>query len=163
MSDQYICPEDFKHPCLRIAGPKCALVREDELDEGVWFLDYPNGDFEEIGDTVRVTIASVEMKAMDWIVHPPVVTFDKDSSVYKAIQLRSDRQDEKCQWGPEYMVWLNDDRQRAMLYLGNKSSRNLMSSLRVGGKYVLLPQQRTHDSFTWYVPKVVDAEVFDQS
>lgn len=152
-----------KHPCLRIAGPKCALVRENELDEGVWFLDYPNGDFEEVGDIVRMEIASVEMKAMDWIVHPPVVTLDKNSAVYKAIQLRSDKQDEKCQWGPEYMVWLNNDRQRAMLYLGNKSSRYLMSSLRVGGKYVLLPQKRTHGLFTWYVPKVVDAEVFDQS
>lgn len=149
-----------KHPCLRIAGPKCALVREDELDEGTWFLDYPNGDFEDIGGSVRVTIASVETKGMDWVVRPPVVTFDKDSPVYKAIQSRSDKQDEKCQWGPEYTLRING-RQTAILYLGNKSSRSLMSSLRVGGKYVLLPQKRTHGAFTWYIPQVVDAATFD--
>ena len=111
---------------------------------------------------MRTTPQVDSLTRMDWIVHPPVVTFDKESPVYKAIQYRSDRRDEKCQWGPEYLLWINDDRQRAILYLGNKSSRSLMSSLRIGGKYVLLPQKRTHGEYTWYVPQVVDAADFDQ-
>jgi hypothetical protein len=148
------------HPQLRIAGPNCHLVRSKDIDEGVWFLDYPNGDFEDFAGGIRVVIDSFQMKAMDWIVNPPVVSTDKDSPCYKAIQLRSERDGEKCHWGPEYYLRINW-KTPALLYLGNKSSRNLMSSIRIGGEYILLPQKRVHGKFIWYVPNVIDIEALD--
>lgn len=148
------------HPQLRIAGPNCSLVRDGEIPEGTWFLDYPEGTFEEITGGVRVIVDGFQMKAMDWIVNPPVVSMDKNSPTYKAIQIRSNNEGENCQWGPEYLLRINSQAP-ALLYLGNKSSRNLMSSIRVGGEYILLPQRRVHGKFIWYVPNVVDAQVFD--
>lgn len=148
-------------PNLRIAGPNCNLVSSGDLYEGTWFLEYPDGTFEEITGGVRVVVDGFDMVARDWIVKPPVVSKNKESSVFKAIKLRADRPDEKCQWGPEYYVRING-KQPALLYLGNKSSRNLMSTIRVGGEYVLLPQKRVHGRFTWYVPNVVDAATIDE-
>jgi hypothetical protein len=152
---------DKDYPQLRIAGPRCGLVREHELDEGSWFLDYPGGDFEELPDTLHVTIVQYRMKAQDWIVRPPVVSIDENSPVYKAIKIRSNRDDKKCLWGPEYSIKLNSGRP-ALLYLGNKSSRILMSTIRVGGEYVLVPQKRVDGQFTWYVPNVISYEAFNK-
>ncbi len=149
-----------KHPQLRIAGPNCSLVRNDEIDEGTWFLNYPDNMFEELLGGVRVVIDGYQMKAVDWIVSPPVISTDKDSPCYKAIQARAGQEGTKCQWGPEYCLRI-DNKTPALLYLGNKSSRNLMSSIRVGGEYILLPQKRTHNNFVWYVPNIVDAEAFE--
>lgn len=149
-----------EHPQLRIAGPNCGLVRDREVAVGSWFLSYPGGDFEEITGGVRVIVDGYQMKAVDWIVNPPVISTDKDSPCYKAIQLRSTKDGENCLWGPEYMVRI-DGKTPALLYLGNKSSRNLMSSIRAGGEYILLPQKRVHGQFVWYVPNVIDAETFD--
>ena len=149
-----------EHPQLRIAGRNCGLVKNGDIGEGTWFLDYPGGDFEDITGGVRVMVDGFQMKAVDWIVNPPVVSYDKDSPCYKAIQLRSTKEDENCLWGPEYLVRING-KTPALLYLGNKSSRNLMSSIRVNGEYILLPQQRVHGKFIWYVPNVIDAETFD--
>ncbi len=150
------------YPQLRIAGPNCNLVRDKEIDEGTWFLSYLNGDFEELTGGVRVTIDGYQMKAMDWIVNPPVVNTDKDSPCYRAIQARSRHAGEKCLWGPEYCLRINN-KTPALLYLGNKSSRNLTSSIRVGGEYILLPQRRVHGEFVWYVPNVVVAGDFDNA
>ncbi len=152
---------DVSLPQLRIAGPKCSLVRTNEIREGTWFLSYPGGDFENFPDGIRITIDAFQMKAIDWIVRPPVVSTDKNSPCYKAIQLRSDKDNGgQCLWGPEYQVRIQG-LTRALLYLGNKSSRNLMSSIRIGGKYMLFPQKRTHGEFTWYVPNLVDVSQFD--
>lgn len=148
-------------PHLRIAGPNCSLVRDNEIASGTWFLSYLDGTFEEITGGVRVVIDSYDMVARDWIVNPPIVSKNKDSQVFKAIQIRSDRQNEKCQWGPEYSLRINRQ-QPAILYFGNKSSRNLMSTIRVGGEYILLPQKRVHGKFIWYVPNVIDAREFDR-
>jgi len=156
---------DEEHPQLRIAGPNCNLVREKEIPEGNWFLDFPDNSFEELIDGIRVVIDGFRMKAMDWIVKPPVVSLDKNSPCYKAIQVRSDRdneKNEKCLWGPEYCLRINGQRP-ALLYLGNKSSRNLMSSIRTGGEYVLLSQRRVHGAFIWYVPNAVSTEAFDRA
>ena len=153
---------DKAHPQLRIAGPKCNLVLDREIDEGTWFLSYPTGEFEDLTGSVRVVVDGFQMKAMDWIVNPPVVSIDKDSPCYKAIQVRSSNDGEKCHWGPEYCLRI-DHKKPALLYLGNKSSRNLMSSIRVGGNYILLPQKRVHGDFIWYVPNVVDTETFDNA
>lgn len=138
-------------PSLRIAGPKCALVRDKELKEGTWFLDYPDGTFKDLEDELKVIIEAFKMKAVDWIVKPPVISFNKNSPCYKAIQARS-RDDDRCQWGPEYVLELENE--KATLYLGNKSSRDLMSSIRVGGEYTLVPYRRQHDHYVWYVPRI---------
>lgn len=152
---------DKSLPQLRIAGPKCSLVRENELEEGVWFLSYPGGDFEDLGDGgINVIIKQFQMKSMDWIVSPPVVSTDSSSPCYKAIQFRSSNQTEKCLWGPEYLLEIEGE-SPALLYLGNKSSRSLMSTIRVGGEYILLPQKRIHGEFTWYVPNVVDTATLE--
>lgn len=148
---------DKELPQLRIAGPKCNLVRENEIVEGQWFLSYLGGEFEDFEDTsLHVTVQAFQMKAVDWIVSPPVVSTDPSSPCYKAIVKRSDNNNEKCLWGPEYLLMIENE-VLALLYLGNKSSRSLMSTIRVGGDYILSPQKRTHDDFTWYVPNVVDA------
>lgn len=153
---------DAEHPGLRIAGPNCNLVREGEISEGNWFLDFPDNTFEELIDGIKVIIDGFRMKAMDWIVKPPVVSLDKHSPCYKAIQVRSGKDNEKCLWGPEYCLRI-DGQRPALLYLGNKSSRNLMSSIRTGGEYVLLSQRRVHGKFIWYVPNAVSIEAFDRA
>ena len=144
-------------PQLRIAGPKCHLVKSQDLEEGSWFLDYPNGDFEPLENPLNMKVHGARYKAVDWIVCPPVVTMDPDSPCYKAIKLRSNRDSEKCLWGTEYAILINPGIE-ALLYLGNKSSRPLISSIRVGGEYVLIPQKRIHDDFIWYIPNIIDVE-----
>lgn len=154
---------DKELPQLRIAGPKCSLVRENELNEGQWFLSYLGGEFDDFDtDSLRVTIEAFQMKTVDWIVSPPVVSTDQSSPCYKATVKRSDNKNEQCLWGPEYLLTIEDD-VSALLYLGNKSSRFLMSTIRVGGIYILSPQKRTHGKFTWYVPNVVDAMAVESS
>ena len=153
-------------PQLRIAGPKCWLVRDTkQVKEGTWFVQYVNGDVQTFESALKVTIEAVQMKAVDWIVTPCVVSTDKESSIYKAIQYRSDNvpnNQSKCMWGPEYALTINGHLP-ALLYLGNKSSRSLMSTIRVGGDYVLVPQKRIHDNFIWYTPNVIDASIFDET
>lgn len=152
---------DKNLPQLRIAGPKCSLVRENEINEGKWFLSYLGGEFDDFYDNnLHVTVEAFRMKAVDWIVSPPVVSTDPSSPCYKATVKRSDKKDEQCLWGPEYLLTIEDE-VSALLYLGNKSSRSLMSTIRVGGTYILSPQKRTHGEFTWYVPNVSPLEVPD--
>ena len=152
---------DKELPQLRIAGPKCSLVRDKEIKEGKWFLSYFGGEFEDFEyDNLRVTIKAFQMKAVDWIVSPPVISTDQNSPCYKATVERSDKKGEQCLWGPEYLLTIEGE-VSALLYLGNKSSRSLMSTIRVGGTYMLTPQKRVHGEFTWYVPNVLLLEVPD--
>jgi hypothetical protein len=149
-------------PMLRISGRNSAAVRDGHVPEGMWYLSYVDHTYVTFEGAIRVTIDTFQMKAMDWIVTPPVVSFDKNEPVYKAIQARGEK-GERCLWGPEYALRIQDDDAEieGILYLGNKSSRNLMSSIRIGGEYILIPQKRTHEKFVWYVPNILDAEVYD--
>jgi hypothetical protein len=145
---------------LRIAGHACKAATSGEVLIGSWFLADTRGDVitSYVGD-LKVSIKSMQMKATDWIVAPPVVTFDERSPVYKACKLRASIKGEKCLYGPEYTVYVLNgrtiDSDYATLFLGNKSVRGLASMIRVGGKYRLTAQKRVHGKFTWYVPNPI--------
>lgn len=154
---------DKHHPLLRIAGPRCRFVVHKQIKEGAWFLQYPTGYIRPFNGGVRVIIKDVQMRAEDWIVRPPVVSMDPNSPCYKAIKIRSDIDGENCLHGPEYLLTVVDGKEQARLYLGNKSSRDLMSTIRVGGKYILFPCKKEFQHHVWYIPNVVDVEVFDKT
>jgi hypothetical protein len=143
-------------PFLRIAGPNCSFVKSGDIEEGNWFLSHSSVEFEDFGIEIRVTIVESTMKAMDWIVKPAVISTDPEESVFKAIKLRS-REDKNCTWGPEYELKIGGIT-TAKLYLGNHSTRNLQSTIRVGGKYKLTTHKRTHGEFRWWVPLVEPVE-----
>lgn len=149
----------FSRACarLRIAGPGCSFVREGDIKEGLWFLQYFDGTFEDFSGPVRVTVEDCHMKATDWIVNPPVVSTDENTPCYRAIKFRSTLKGENCLWGPEYCLRIYDD-VIALLYLGNKSSRGLVSTIRVGGVYDLFPKKRIDGNYVWYMPRVVDVK-----
>lgn len=146
---------DQAYPNLRIAGLGCHLVLNNDVKVGSWFLDYPGGEFANVSGNVNILVSGYQMKAMDWIVNPPVISTDKQSPCYKAIQARSNREGEKCLWGPEYLV-LIDKKHPAYLYFGNKSSRKLISLIRVGGEYTLISHRRIQDQYVWYVPQIIE-------
>ena len=155
--------DTYDIPLLRIAGPRCRHVLDKRIGEGAWFLQYPTGYIRSFDGGVRVIIKDVQMKAEDWIVRPPVVSMDPASACYRAIKIRSDINGENCLHGPEYLLTVVDGREQARLYLGNKSSRDLMSIIRVGGKYILFSCKKEFQRHVWYTPNVVDAEVFDKT
>ena len=53
------------YPQLRIAGPKCGFVKDGEIEEGTWFLDYPDGDIQDLGKEIRVLILATRMTQLD--------------------------------------------------------------------------------------------------
>ena len=155
--------DTYHNPLLRIAGPRCRYVVNKQINEGEWFLQYPTGYIRSFDGGVRVIINDVQMKAEDWIVRPPVVSIDPNSQCYKAIKIRSNIDREKCLHGPEYLLTIVGGEEQARLYLGNKSSRDLMSVIRVGGEYILFPCKKEFQHHVWYIPSVVDAEEFDKT
>ena len=144
---------------LRIAGPNCKYVHDRLVSEGTWFLSLSGGTITPLGSSVLIHVESLARKAMDWIVVPPAISYEIESPTYKAIKVRSEDGDKHCQWGPEYRVTIGG--LEAYLWLGNKSSRNLMSSIRVGGDYLLRTRRCEQNGFIWYIPDVTDWESID--
>jgi len=148
-------------PQLRIVGPRSFLL-EQGYSQGDWFLQYPADEWEVLdGRGLDIFVNSVRMKAVDWDSERRIPVYkDQDMPAYNDIRNRADK-DDTCQWGPEFTLTLANGVQ-ATLWLGNPSSRVLMSSIRVHGDYVLIPQVRNHNEHTWYVPIVIETVVFDE-
>lgn len=142
-------------PQIRIAGPNSRLVRERHLCKGSWFYYFLNGEWEELPELIDVHVYAIRMKAMDWIVTPPVTCLDENSPVYEAIRKRSNSDRRECQYGPEYSMRV-EGYEQALLFFGNKSSRSLRSLIRVGGSYTLATSLQEQDGYAWYIPSVIE-------
>lgn len=101
-----------------------AAVKKKEIEGGHFGLHPSKGTIIDLGASFVALFLAWRPKAMQY--KPKVLSFyDSTSKEFKDVEERAkNTKDSGCGVGPEFLVWLPDQRKFATYFLGNKTGRN---------------------------------------
>lgn len=77
-----------------------------------------------LGETIVALVLGVRSTAFDYSVEPTVRCYDGKSATYQSIKERSEVKDSNCSYGPEFLLWLPNQKTFAVFHYGSKTTRN---------------------------------------
>jgi len=82
-----------------------------------------------------------------------VCSHDPESEAFRSIRKRSEFPDSKCQYGPEFLIYLPEKKKFVTFFCGSKSQRREADKFRAlqGGAVTLSPRRAEKGKFVWYV------------
>jgi hypothetical protein len=109
-------------PYIQLMGSNNKEVKRGQFPIGHFAL-VENKKNIDIGNSFVAYLLSWRPKAMQFA--PTVVSFfDTKSEGFQKIQAKADQKDSNCGFGPEFLVWLPEQKKLATFFLGNKTGRN---------------------------------------
>lgn len=109
---------------------KGALIDMGKVKPGHYAVIKSSDDADDLGDSIDVLVLARRPKAIDMSDSDQiVVTYDRDSELFRNIEKRSEQPDSQCQFGVSFLV---AERSTAKLYeffCGTKSSRREIGTI----------------------------------
>lgn len=84
----------------------------------------------DIGTSVDITIIAWRPKALDTSGGELVDSYDPESELFAEIKERSFEKDSGCMYGPEFLVYIPDQKAYATFFCGSKSARRNAGALK---------------------------------
>lgn len=112
----------------------------------------------DIGETVDVLVVSWRPKALDMRGENVVAEHDPDCENFKSIMETSFQKDSQCMYGPEYLVYLPNQKEFLTFFLGSKSARREAPKLQsfIGKAATLKPKMcENKKKQIWHIPTAV--------
>lgn len=92
--------------------------------------------FTDLGQEVDILVIAWRPKALE-IDEELITSFDPESSTFKSIEERSVQPNSGCMYGPEFLVYVPDNKAFATFFMGSKSARkeapNVHAKLQMAG------------------------------
>ena len=109
----------------------------------------------DLGASVDVIVLAVRPKAVDFTSGVKAF-YNFASPAFKAVAQRSQVKDSKCQYGPEFLLWLSEEEQFVTFMMGSISARNVSPELNaLRGKGASLGAQGVKtEKYSWFVPTI---------
>lgn len=151
-------------PRLQLFTSNSEEVKEGKINVATYGTIKGKDPVKPLAKEVLIVPIGWRAKAVDTRSYEKPVAFHKpDSEMFKAIRLKADTvEDSGCMYGPEYLVWLPDEKTFATYLMGTKTARNTApavkallprpgGSLRVG---LLGAQYIKNDKYSWHGPTI---------
>lgn len=140
-------------PRLALFGSNSDLVKEGKAQMATWGLIKSKDDFEQLGKEVDIIPVSWRPKAMK-LTDSPVSYFNPETPEFKDIQAKSDIQNSKCVFGPEFLIWVPSLAKFATYYMSSKSARNQAKEVlgMIGRGCTLGIKLISNKDYTWHAP-----------
>jgi hypothetical protein len=110
-------------PRIQVMGSSSAQCKEGKFQVGRWAL-VKNKEFIDIGASITAAIIAWRPRALDFKDRNAVISaFDPSHPEFKRIQSQAGIKDSDCLCGPEFLVWLPEQKTFATLYMANNSGQ----------------------------------------
>lgn len=111
-------------PLVQLMGSNSELAKEGKIGMGRWALVRSKEDFVDLGAEANLLILGWRPKAMDTSNKGSVRAFyNPQSEEFKSVIQKSDVQNSGCFFGPEYLVYLPNEKVFASLLMASKTAR----------------------------------------
>lgn len=86
-----------------------------------------------------------------------MAVFDINDPEFKKIEEESGQQDSGCMFGPEFLVYLPNEKEYATFFMGSKTARNESPNMKqlIGKAATLSHQKISSKKYSWCAPQVV--------
>lgn len=103
---------------------KGKLVDKRIVQPGHFCIPKSADEADDLGDSIDVLVIARRSKAIDMSnTEQIIVSYDRQSDVFKTIEAKSGEKDSHCQWGGSFLVIERSTGQPYELFLGSKSNR----------------------------------------
>lgn len=117
-------------PRLGVVGSNTELFKEGKIKEiGKMYLQWDKSRFQVLNERINVISYLWRPKALDMRNTPPLSYFDPKKDEFKVVQGLSNVPNSNCMFGPEFLVWVPEANQIAMLFCGSKSARRVSGNI----------------------------------
>jgi len=113
-------------------------------------------DFQDLGDSVDALVIAWRPKAIE-MADAIIVDHDPNSEEFKRIQAKAGDANSGCMYGPEFLLYLPDQKEFATFFMGSKSSRNEAGNMRtrMHKAATLKSQELSNKHYSWFSPSIV--------
>lgn len=111
-------------PRVQLMGGNSDLVKEGKIGIGRWALVHTKENFVDLGPETNLLVVGWRPKAMDASDQSKVFAFyNPTSAEFKKVIEKSEVQNSSCFFGPEFLVWLVNEKAWAGLFMASKTAR----------------------------------------
>lgn len=110
-------------PRFQLFGGSSDAVKEGKIGVGRWGLVTGKDQVEDLGAEVDVLVVAGRVKALDLSGSEAVTSYDRNSDVFKSIAVRSEEQNSRCMFGPEFLIYVPRSKTFATLFLSSATAR----------------------------------------
>lgn len=144
-------------PRLQLFGSSSDAVKEAKIQVAHWGVVRAKDQLEDMGKEVDILVIAGRAKALDISGEKAVTSYDRLSEAFKDIATRSAKQNSKCMFGPEFLVWVPAAKTYATLFLCSPTARRETRPLhaRLGKAATCKAQLIEGKSFKWHGPVFV--------
>ncbi len=149
-------------PRLQVNGSSTDLVKQGLLQMATYGLVKSKTEFTQLGKEILASVITFRAKALDMSNPANIISvYDHLDAEFKRIQKQAGVKDSMCSSGPEFLLWLPDEKKFCTFLCGSKTSQRQIPMFRkcMDEKTLALMSvdyiAPTGSKFTWHGPKVV--------
>jgi hypothetical protein len=143
-------------PSIRIAQGNNEMVLEGKLNPGEIAVIRNKDDFVRCGKELILVPLSMRYAAMRFDPGAVKSYFDHESAEFKQVQVDSEETNSRCAYGPQFLVWIPEQREFAHFLFGSKSSRPEARRMKqvINRPATLKARLVKNDKNSWFVPVI---------
>jgi hypothetical protein len=144
-------------PRVQLFGGNSDAVKEGKIPMAHYGLVRGKDQIEDLGPVVNLIPISWRSKAMRLLEGNVRSVFNPNNPEFRAIMEESEEKDSKCLFGPEYLVWLLDQKIFATFLMGSKTSRRESRNLKplLGKAATLKIKLVSNKNYKWHSPMIL--------
>jgi len=154
--DQIARSSDFL-PRIKVADSNCLEVKQGLVQVGNWLL-IQGQTVKDLGKEITVIVLDWRSLAMQLQGDTPVaVSYTQTSDLFKEIAKKSGIQNSGAIYGPQFLVWLPDEKLLVTWYASSKTARNESSKLKGNFSRALTWKTRLIEAngYSWFGPVIL--------
>ena len=102
---------------------KGRLIDIRKVKPGHYAVVKGSDDADDLGDSIDILVLARKFKAIDMSGDTVIVSYDRNSEVFKSIEQRADTKDSHCQYGVTFLIVERSTAKCYELFCGSKSHR----------------------------------------
>lgn len=153
-------------PRLQLFGSNSEAVKEQKIPMAHYGLVRSKDVIDDLSGVVNVLPISWRSKAMRLNEGDVQTVYNPNHPEFKKIMVESEEKDSNCLYGPEYLVWLFDQKCFATFLMGSKTARKEARLLKplLGKPATLKVKLVSNKSYKWHAPTIqACSQAYEQS
>lgn len=155
--DQIARSSDFL-PRIKVADSNCLEVKQGKVPVGNWMLVLGQDNVKDLGKEITAIVH--DWRSLALATAGDVVTassYNQKSPLFLQIAKRSEVKNSGCMYGPQFLVWLPDEKLLVTWFACSKTARNESSKMKGQFNKALTFKTRLieYNGFSWFGPVII--------
>ena len=148
---------------IDLVGGNSSLAKEGKMGPGRYALVKDKTTFIDLGTSFNCMVLGLRLKATKFVDGQPTSYYDNNSQEFLDVVTQSGEQDSGCMAGPEFLLWIPNQKCFATFHMASKSQQNESVNVKalLGDSATLMtalvkpPKSR----YSWHVTKTVACSI----